>query len=308
MLFSNKIRVGVLRGGPSPEYKFSLETGKSVLNNLFEELYTPVDIFISRDGVWHEGGVAREPDKILKKVDVVWNALHGTYGEDGTVQKILEGLGMPYTGATSLPSALGMNKIVAKKIYNNNGLKTPYAVFIPNDALSKQTIREVYESIPAPFIVKPASAGSTIGVHIVHALSDLEEAIVEASTYSPTVLIEEFINGREATCGVVEGFRDREHYTLLPVETRGGEYIVPGNFSKEEMWRIGEMAEKAHQVLGLRHYSNSDFIVHPKRGVFILETNSLPKLAQDSKIHRALSATGSNISEFIDHIIKLAIK
>src|SRR6185436_14653347 len=114
MLASHKIRVGVLRGGPSPEYKVSLETGRSVLENLPEEHYTPVDIFISRDGVWHEAGLPVRPEKILKKVDVVWNALHGAYGEDGEVQKLLDQLGTLYTGSGALSSAMGMNKITSK--------------------------------------------------------------------------------------------------------------------------------------------------------------------------------------------------
>ena len=318
----HKIRVGVLRGGPSPEYEVSLNTGAAILSNLPENC-EPLDILISRDGLWHERGHQKNPGDILKKVDAVINGLHGAYGEDGEVQKLLDAFGVPYSGSGALSSAIAMNKIAAKKIYKNHSLKTPYFLSIPFENLSKQTIRNVYQSLTAPFVVKPSGTGSSIGVYIVQSLPELEEAVVAAAQYSPAVIIEEFIGGKEATCGIIEDFRGKERYSLLPVEIRprggffdyhskygdlGAEEICPGNFSQDESTAIQQMAAAAHRALGLRHYSRSDFIIHPKRGIFILETNTLPGLTEKSLIPKSLQAIGSNIKEFISHLLSKTLK
>jgi len=317
MSFSHKTRVGVLRGGPSPEYEISLKTGGNILSNLPEE-YEPVDIFISKEGIWHEKGLEKKPEKILQKIDVVINGLHGKYGEDGEVQKLMDHFGVPYTGSGAIASALAMNKIASKRIYNNGLLKTPVFTSIPFEDLTRSKIREVYENMLSPFVVKPSNAGSSVGVYIVDSLPELEEAVIAASTYSPAILIEEYISGKEATCGVIEGFRGHEYYTLLPIEIRhnksffdyeskysdtGAEEICPGNFSVNESKEIEQMAIQAHKILGLRHYSRSDFIINPKRGIYILETNSLPGLTKKSLVPKALNSVGGNIKEFLSHLL-----
>lgn len=318
---STKTRVGVLRGGPSSEYEVSLKTGGAVLKHLPDE-YEPVDILISRDRIWHEGGVERSPQNILHRVDVIFNGLHGTYGEDGEVQRLLEHFKIPYTGSGPLSSALAMNKIATKKIYKNHGLKTPFSLNIDSDNISRKAIRNIFEGMPAPFVVKPSSGGSSIGVYIVSSLPELEEAVVAAASYSPQVLIEEFIGGKEATCGVVDDFRGDRHYPLLPIEIRhkkdffdyeakysddATEEICPGNFSESEKEMIKKMAKEAHKSLGLRHCSRSDFMIHPKRGIYILETNTLPGLTEKSLIPKSLSAIGSTLKEFISHLINKAL-
>ena len=317
----HKIRVGVLRGGPSPEYDVSLKTGNAILKNLPEHS-DPVDILISKDGVWHESGVERSPSNILHRVDLCINGMHGAYGEDGEVQRLLENFKVPYTGSGALASALAMNKIAAKKIYKNHSLKTPFSVNLDSEDLSRKKIREIYEKLPSPFVVKPSSAGSSIGVYVVSSLPELEEAVIAAASHSPRVLVEEFIKGKEATCGVIDGFRNTEHYSLLPIEIRHKrdffdykakysddetEEICPGNFSPEESALIKQMAIDAHRALGLRHYSRSDFIVHPRRGIYILETNTLPGLTEKSLIPKSLEAIGSNIKEFLAHLIDKAL-
>lgn len=113
-----KIRVGVIRGGPSSEYGVSLKTGSEVLKYLSTDKYLPIDILIDRQGKWHWWGLPTTPDKIASRVDLVFNALHGEYGEDGEVQSILDDLGIPYSGSGQLASALGMNKAMAKNIFN----------------------------------------------------------------------------------------------------------------------------------------------------------------------------------------------
>lgn len=320
MSFSpDKIRIGVLRGGPSPEYEVSLKTGQNILRNL-DEKYIPVDIFISKNGIWHENGFEKKPENIIRKIDMAINGMHGKYGEDGTIQKILEVFGVPYTGSDSVSSSICINKSASKNLYKKLNIKTPFSITIPFDKLSKKAIREIYFSIPMPVIVKPNASGSSVGVYIVNSFLELEEAIIASSIHSNAVIVEEFIEGKEATCGVVDDFRNRDYYPLIPIEIKhkkdffdyeakysdkGTEEICPGNFTDEEIEKIKKMTIDAHKALGLRHYSRSDFIIHPKRGIFILETNSLPGLTEKSLIPKSLNAIGSNLKEFLSHIIDL---
>lgn len=318
-----KKKVGVLRGGPSSEYEVSLKTGKSVIDNLADR-YEVLDIFIDKAGVWHYLGAPIMPGKVFKKVDVIFNALHGTYGEDGTVQKLLDTFSVPYTGSTALASAVGMNKVLSKKAYKNYKLKTPLHVAISKkDDLSGVAVR-LFKSFPMPAMVKPVSGGSSVGTAIARTLAELETAISDAFKYFDQVMIEEFISGREATCGVVDSFRNETVYSLLPVEIRKpaesaffdykakysglSQEICPGNFTAEEKKEIQTMAKEAHKVLGLRHYSRSDFIIHPKRGIYILETNTLPGLTNESLLPKSLAAIGCTLPDFLDHLIKLATK
>lgn len=318
----HRIRVGVLRGGPSNEYDVSLNTGATVLGNLSPEKYNVKDILIDKNGVWHLHGIPRIPHEVLANLDVVFNALHGEYGEDGKVQHILETHGIPYTGSNSFASAIGMNKQMSKDVYKKNNIKTPDSILLESLMDLSKNVHEVFKKYPLPVIVKPTSGGSSVGMDLVYDYKYLDEAIKKAFEHSRSVMIEEYIKGREATCGVVDNYREKDFYTLPPIEIRhnnkffdydakyGGksEEIVPGYFSDEEKKEIERLAIEAHKALGMRHYSRSDFIIHPTRGIFILETNSLPGLTKESLIPKALHAVGASISHFLDHIIELAIR
>jgi D-alanine--D-alanine ligase len=317
---SPSLRIGVLRGGPSSEYEVSLKTGANVLKTL-SETHRPLDIFISRDGIWHMRGVPQPIEKILPQVDVVVNALHGKFGEDGAVQKILEQHGVLFTGSDSFASAVSMNKILSKQIFLRYKLKTPeYTIFKRNHDL-KEKSAEIFRTFLPPVVVKPAGAGSSVGVSIASTPEEIKDAIVGAIRHSPNVLIEEFIAGREATCGVIDDFRGQVHYALPPVEIRPhgknffnydakysgqSQEIVPSHFSAEQKKEIERLAVAAHVALGLRHYSRSDFMVSP-RGIFILESNSLPGLTAESLLPKSLSAVGATSRQFLHHIIFLAL-
>jgi D-alanine-D-alanine ligase len=319
----SKKRVGVLRGGPSSEYEVSLKSGKSVIDCLSDK-YEVLDIFISKEGIWHFLGLPIEPKNVFKKVDVIFNALHGAYGEDGTVQKLLEYYNIPYTGSTALASAIGMNKVLSKHVYKNNNLKTPLHVIITKENNQLTEIIKIFKSFPIPAVVKPVSGGSSVGTAIAKTLAELESAITDALNYSDQALIEEYIAGKEATCGVVDNFRNETIYSLLPIEIRKptnsaffdynakycgkSEEICPGNFTTIEKEIIQKMTIEAHKALGLRHYSRSDFIIHPKRGIYILETNTLPGLTSESLLPKSLQAIGCTLTDFLDHLIKLALE
>lgn len=322
----HKLRIGVLRGGPSSEYDVSLDSGAAVLGVLrdkLEHLYHARDILIDKKGVWHLDGVAFPAESISSKIDLAFNALHGNYGEDGKVQDFLEAHGVPFTGSGSLASAIGMNKAISKKIFANSGIKSPYGKEISSDKIledSDNVARELFLTFILPAVVKPASSGSSVGVSIVRNHKELPRALRSAAEHGPTVLIEEFIPGIEATCGVVEGFRGHTLYALPPIEIRplsgffdyeakyGGksEEIIPATFPEATKKSLEELAIKVHQALGLRHYSRSDFIIHPRRGIYVLEVNTLPGLTKESLIPKALRAVGSDLHELVGHLIGLA--
>ncbi len=317
-------RVAVLRGGPSSEYEVSLKSGQTVLRHLPEK-YHAKDILISRDGLWHMDGIVKFPDKILKSMDVVFNALHGEYGEDGQVQKILESHNVPYTGSGSVASAVAMNKHLTKLLALQNNIRTPDYLLVRNTDDLRDLPQKVFAKFAPPYVVKPTSLGSSIGVTIVKTISDLEGVVQSTISYSPTLLIEECIVGKEATCGVIESMRGHEIYSLLPIEIipkkKGGfydynakylsddtNYRIPGHLNSLDKKEIENVATKIHSILGLRHYSRSDFIVSPNRGVFFLEVNTLPGMTDHSLIPKSLDALGISLPDFLDHILTLAIE
>lgn len=317
----HRIRVGVIRGGPSSEYDVSLKTGANVINNLFSDKYYPRDILIDRSGNWYIQGIKTTPHDALTNIDVAFNALHGHFGEDGKIQHIFEVHGIPFTGSKSFASAIGMNKAMSKEKYRKEKIKTPQSILLESLADISNATHNILKSFPFPVVVKPVSSGSSVGVTIVKDLSGFNDALAKAFEHGNSVLVEEFIIGKEATCGVIDEYRDQRYYALPPIEIRPhnsffdykakyegqSDEIVPGNFSEKEKREIEALAIQAHNALGLRHYSRSDFIIHPKRGVFILETNTLPGLTKESLIPKALESVGASLSHFLDHIIQLAI-
>jgi D-alanine-D-alanine ligase len=272
-------------------------------------------------------------DKVIHKVDVIVNALHGDYGEDGKVQQLLEQWNIPYTGSGPFASAIGYNKFLAKQEFTKLGIKTPRHILFPvyqedfdgprNEyALTKA--KEVWQRLPPPWIVKPLTGGSSMGVHVCKTFQSLVDAFQVGVNEKVSVLVEEFINGKEATVGVIDKFRGQDIYALPPVEIRipktaaffdnevkyngQSQEICPGNFTDEEKAELEHLASLIHSGLDLSHYSRSDFIIHPNRGIYALEVNTLPGLTVESLIPKALSAVGSNMPEFIDHIINLALR
>ncbi|MFA6278938.1 MAG: D-alanine--D-alanine ligase [Candidatus Paceibacterota bacterium] len=314
--------VGVLRGGPSREHEVSLQTGAAILANLPEERFIARDIYLDKNGVWHDRGRPTPPERILRQVDVVFIGLHGEYGEDGEVQKLLERFGTPYIGTDSFGSYLAMHKVMSKVRAQEAGLLTPQFHFIERAADSETAAREIIRTFHQPVVVKPIGWGSSVGVSLVGGyvpvLAAVERLFAEGAA---GVLVEEYIRGKEATAGVVEDLRGEALYTLLPVEivppkgdffSYGAKYsgktheLCPGNFSRVVSEELQRAAKVIHRALGLRHYSRSDFIVAPK-GVYYLETNTLPGLTTNSLVPKSLAAVGIPFPEFLSHLVNLAL-
>lgn len=353
----SRIRVGMMRGGTSTGYDASLQTGASLLRHLSPDKYVVHDILVGKDGTWYFNGVKRAPHQIFKHADVLLNALHGGVGENGKLQKYLDAHGIIYTGSGALASAMATNKLLAKQVLDRFGIKTPYFTHlrieqygsfhekkagtraathvagstgashkkhhIPTAHELHHTASELFSKFPQPCVIKPVDGGSSIGVSIVQTIPDIEVALKTALEHSPVVLVEEYIQGREVTIGVIDHFRGQRYYPLLPVEiipAPGSPFydyaakhsgksleLCPGNFSPEESHVLQQAAQAVHKALGLRHYSRIDFILHPKRGVFFLEANTLPGLTPESLFPKSLAAVGASLADFADHIIQLAL-
>lgn len=315
--------IGVLRGGPSREHEVSLKTGHAIASNLPRDRYTVRDIYIDRQGIWHERGKPTDPSRALRTVDAVVIGLHGEFGEDGQVQRILETLKVPFAGADSLGSYLAMHKVLAKEKAKEIGLLTPRYHLVEEGTDVEAQLAEVVRTFHQPVVVKPVKWGSSIGVSIVAGYAPLLKVTNELlESGSGGVLIEELIKGTEATAGVVEGLRGEALYKLPPIEivppekdffsyeakyTGVTKEICPGRFKKDVSEELMRQAAAVHEALGLRHYSRTDFIISPK-GIYYIETNTLPGLTPESLLPKALDAVGVTFSDFLDHLIGLALQ
>jgi D-alanine-D-alanine ligase len=316
-----KFRIAVLRGGPSEEYDVSMKTGSAVLSALDSDMYEPVDIIITKGGEWLTGGYTRYPEQILHTIDIAFLALHGAYGEDGTIQKLLDKHGVKYTGSKSLPSRIAMHKPIAKNILKEFGVKMPSHMIVTRNSESNlhgiaNTIAEMFGP---EYIIKPIASGSSVGVLVAKNKELLPQMLKVALEKYDEVLVEAKIKGKEATCGVIERFRGEALYALPPIEVvppssadffdttvkydGSTDEICPGRFSHSEKSEIERVSKLVHSSLGLSQYSRSDFIVGDDGGIYFLEVNTLPGLTNQSLFPKAISSVGGSYNEFIAHLL-----
>lgn len=320
-LSRGKIRVGILRGGPSPLYDVSLKSGSEIRKYLPPQ-YVPIDIFVSRDGEWHISGKVVSPSQIFKQVDVVWNSLQGTYGEDGKVQQILKMFGIPYTGSHSLASSLGMNKNLSKALMQYHGYKTPSHTIVHTHDNTLTKLVELFHSLPHPSVIKPLSGGGSYGVHFAHNFETFKKGIEDVLKQNGTALVEEYIPGIEVMCGVMQRRADGRLFAFDPILPDSGTEGVYGFEKKhgeaggatrdavltpQEKELVQKIAKELHSEFNLRHYSTSDMVIHPKRGVFVLEVNSQPSMTESSLYPKALKTANISMEDFIDEVIELAL-
>ncbi len=311
------IRVGIIRGGPSNESFISLKSGENILSNLPEE-YIGHDIVLSKDLEWYFDKKPFYFEKISRSIDVVFNTLRGYYGEDGKIQQMMEMFNIPFTGSGSISSSIAANKLLTYRLLSKEGFKVPPHYAMLKCGYPEKKAMEIFKKIGPSLAVKPNNSGSSIGVNIVHNFNDLLSAIKIAFAYSPVILVEKYIKGREVTCGIIDDFRGEQYYSLpiaeiIPHKEKGffdyeskfkgsAKEMLPANFSIQTKKEVEDLARKIHKLLGCRHYSKSDFIITPK-DIYILEINTLPSLAKESVFSRAINAIGLSHKEFIKHIL-----
>jgi D-alanine-D-alanine ligase len=300
----SKIRVAVVMGGPSAEREVSIESGQAVMRALAALGHDAQSLDF--DG--------RFVDAVREiRPDAVFNALHGTGGEDGTIQGVLEWLGIPYTGSDLTACALAMDKHLTKKLLAAEGLPTPaWDTF----DLAGGTLPLLPGSLNLPLVVKPRSSGSSAGVSIVRTHEEWTKAMIGVAPKTTQIVAEEFIAGREFSSGVlgeealplVEIIPSDEFYSYdAKYKPGGSRHLVPAPIDADLTARLQMLALSVHRLLGLRDYSRSDFIVSKEGRPYILEINALPGLTPLSLLPDEARAAGISFEALIERLLQFAL-
>ncbi|PIU88787.1 MAG: D-alanine--D-alanine ligase [Armatimonadetes bacterium CG_4_10_14_3_um_filter_66_18] len=359
---TSKLNVAVLMGGKTAEHEISLQTGVEIANALNKEHYRVFPLVITKQGHWIWPGQALTgaeerlslPDVMHaappapsatdaapagtprrsalerlhpapdRPVDVVFIAMHGPNGEDGTVQGLLELLDVPYTGSGVMASALAMDKPLAKLLFEQAGLRVPRGAVV--DA---RRWREAPEACAAalvaapgyPCLVKPTGQGSSVGASICRDAADLPHAMDLAFQFEPRVLVEEYLRGTELTCGVLEDPETREPVPLPVIEivpkTTFFDYeakydptitdeIVPARLPADVTARAQECARLAHVTLGCSAFSRTDMILQDGE-LYVMELNTIPGMTPNSLLPKAVRAAGMSFEALLDRLVQLAV-
>jgi len=306
-----KIRLALLSGGISSEREVSLNSGKQVMEALDKDKY---DI-IRYDPKTDLKQLVNDADSI----DAALIILHGPFGEDGTVQGLLDLLDIPYQGAGVLGSSVAMNKLTAKQLYDNAEVPTPsYLAFSMNEKINTS---RVVETLSLPLVIKPACAGSSVGMTIVKDENNLENAFKLGFQHDDTIIIEKYIKGVELTCGVL-GNDDLEALPVIEIiPGEGHEFfdynakyvagetneICPARIDDNTTKKVQQLAKKAHQALFLKGYSRTDFIFCNSE-LQVLETNTIPGMTATSLYPQSAKVGGYSFTALLDKLIELAIQ
>ena len=294
-------KIGVLLGGLSSERDISLRTGEEVIAALRARGHDVTPIYVDRDV-----DVALRQERI----EVAFVALHGRWGEDGSIQGLLEMLGIPYTGSDVLASALAMHKGKAKELFRLHNLPTPaYYTMSAGDAADLDT---THGDFGFPCVVKPIREGSSVGVGICHTYEQLQPAIERALCFDDELLVERYIAGKEVSVAILDdralgaveiaprdGFYDYSHKY-----TRGAtDYYVPPRLSPERYRGVLAQALRAHLALGCSGATRVDMIVSDSGNEFVLEVNTVPGLTPTSLVPRIAEAAGLSFGELCEHML-----
>lgn len=339
------MRVAVLMGGTSAERDVSLASGKAVAKGLLQIGYDVIEVDTAL-GDHQEGkhseepyeGIKRQPPKPNKwstnnqrrvfeaiqyltsqSIDVVFIALHGVPGEDGTVQGMLELANLPYTGSGVLASTLAMDKNVSKVIFKERGIRTPtWLQFeVDDEGLHSAPAKQVEKMFGFPLVVKPNDQGSTVGLTLVKHSDELETAIQKAASYSREVLIERYIPGRELTVSilgdealpVIEIHSEHGLYDYECKYTRGkSTYTVPAELPDEVATKTKALARKAFEALKCYGFGRVDMRLDEGNNLYCLEVNTIPGMTETSLVPKAAKAVGFDFPELVDRIVQLALK
>ncbi len=299
------IKIGVICGGISSEREISLKTGEGIFKALENGGYDVEYIDFKGDNV-----------SAFKNIDIAFLALHGKYGEDGTVQGLLELLKIPYTGSGVLASSLAIDKIFSKKIFLFEKIPTPayIGLSLSMNISIEEIKKDVIEKIGYPLVVKPSREGSTIGITIIQDEGDLEDAINFAKIYDSSILLEKFISGRQMTVSLIgdkpialpiteirpkSGFYDfKSKYTAGLTE-----YITPAKLESNLEKEIKELAIKTHNCLGCYGVSRVDLIIDENDMPFILEINTMPGMTETSLVPKSAAAAGITFERLAEIIL-----
>ena len=297
--------IAVLMGGPGAEREVSLASGKAVLKALKEKGYHALGVEVSNC----------EPS-LPQGTALVFNTIHGTFGEDGGLQRYLEALGVPYTGAGVLSSEVAFDKNLSKNNFVKHGVPTPSSEVV--DCSSGVHLPKM----AVPFVVKPPREGSSVGIRVVKEQGEVEEAMTHAAKYGADLLIEEFVEGRELTVGIMDGevfpiveiappegdWYDMEtKYPWLSGKEVGSQYTCPALLSPEEEAAVKGAAKKAYDALGIEVYSRVDVLLNSSGSPYVLEANTIPGMTETSLLPMGAAEAGYSFGDLCVRIAELSL-
>lgn len=306
-----KQRIAILTGGPFAEHEGSVLSGRAIESALRKTSHEIIPVLVKRDSEW-----TIEPPKLKEMADLVFIAMHGKYGEDGTVQDILGQVNIPYTGSRALTSALAINKVLTGRLFRTLGFRTPRHM-----ALEKADSGYFQLDFDFPVIVKPLNRGLSLGVGVARDPVGLNEALNRASEFSKSVLVEEFISGRELSVLAIDnGGGDliplapveiipksanfHDYYTKHTADT--SETIISATLSDEERDLVEAAGILAHQSIEARGISKTDVILGNDGYLYLLEINTIPSFAPGGALMRAATSHGLSLLEVCERMIEAA--
>ena len=306
-----RMRVAVVMGGPSSEHAISLKSGHGVVEALAARRWTVEPVVIPQalsveDACGFVRGALRQC-----AADVAFIALHGAFGEDGTVQQVCEDLHLAYTGSDARASRLGMDKVESRKRFEEAGLSVPRWKAVSHGE------RIFPARFSYPVVVKPTNQGSSLGVSMVRREEELEAALAAAWRYGSKILIEEFVAGREMTVGVlgdeplpiVEIRPSQPFFDYTAKYTAGStDYVVPAPLSHRIADDVQAAGLAAHQALGCRHFSRADLILRDDAIPVVLEVNTIPGFTPTSLLPKAAACAKISYGELCEQLVLMAVK
>ena len=308
------MKIGVLCGGISSEREISLRTGEAIYKALLKKGYNAVKIDVDRN-------IAEVLKK--EKIDFAFIALHGKYGEDGTIQGLLEIMDIPYTGSGVLTSSLAIDKIMTKKILTTEEIPTPGFITInSSDFKNVEAISEtILQKLNLPLVLKAPREGSTLGIEFVFKREELLRAIEKVLQFDRQILVEEFIEGVEITASVL-GNDDPIVLPLIEIVSKTGFYdfeakytpglsdhIIPPRINEQLIQKISNLALKTYKVLGCQGFARVDFMVdRQNEEAYVLEVNTIPGMTATSLFPDAARAYGIGFEELVEKIFKLGLE
>lgn len=305
MKIDGKVLIAVLMGGPGAERDVSLASGEAVLKALLEKGLKAVGVEV------HDTA-----PKIPEGTGLVFNIIHGTFGEDGGLQAYLEGLGIPYTGAGVECSRVAFDKNLSKECFLAKGVPTPRSEIVDCSCGVR------LPKMPVPFVVKPPREGSSVGIRVVKREEEALAAMEHAATISSDLLIEEYVEGRELTVAIVDGEifpiveiipPDGEWYDMatkypwLSGKTGGSRYVCPADLTEAEEAVVKGAAKKAHDALGIEVYSRVDVLLNSLGSPYVLEANTIPGMTETSLLPMAGKEAGYSFGDLCVRLCELSL-
>lgn len=328
-------KVGIIYGGISTEHEVSKMSAASVRENLNKEKYEIKQIFIDKDGRWYKSEEKQKEEisnivEELKQLDIVFPVLHGRYGEDGTIQGMLEMLKVPYVGCKVLASSIGMDKVYTKIIFEKAGIAQASYIYIQKQESGYKIISESFEEeelniekitskLKFPMFVKPSNSGSSVGVKKAADIKELQKAIENAGQYDSKILVEQGIDGKEVECAVLE-IKDEEILVSTVGEVKSAQdfysfdakynipeskTVIPAEIEENQIEEIRKLAVKAFKSIDGSGLSRVDFFIEKGTNkIYINEINTMPGFTKISMYPKLFESVGISYSELLDKLIE----